>query len=363
MAFETIPVPNADGTAMKEVVSPYNFLNKSSSTVRLFQSNVPFSLMYTRYEQDKESPFQSVMLSPDFVLNTTLSRKEFERLVLGRPLHQHDTYELLYVRSGQLYQRIENTRHKYITHSCCLMNRSVRHTEEYETDFDTVNLSVSKSLLYSILNDGEKNYFRTEKSSVPTDLAVFLRGEFEHEDFSHKKCLDFHPRPAAPQEAENLSGMFDQLAYLIRHPNHGTSFLIRALIYSILTTLNSKEAYDTTPIQLGTPTESHLFARITELMEQTDGRISRTKLAKELNYSGNYLNKIVQKFSGMSIFDYGNSFTMQKAASLLRDSSLTISDIAIELGFSDRTHFYKLFKNEYGMTPREYRLQNANPPS
>lgn len=361
MAFDTIPVPNADGTDIVEVVSPYNFLTKNATPVQLYQTNAPFSLTYIRYVHDKESPFQSVMLSPDFVLNNTLSREEFERLVLGRPLHQHNTYELLYVRSGELYQRIENTRHKYVTRSCCLLNRSIRHTEEYSTDFDIVNLSISRDLLISILKDGEKNYFRTEKTITPSDLVDFLSGEFEQEGYSHKKFIDFHPRSSGTQTDTDLSSMFDQMAFLIRYPNHGTSFLIRALIYSIFTALNNKELYDTTPIQLGTPTECRLFARITERMEQTDGRVGRTQLAEELNYSGNYLNKIVQKFSGMSIFDYGNSFTMQKAASLLRGSDMTISDISIHLGFTDRTHFYKLFKNEFGMTPREYRQKSKSP--
>ena len=346
----------ADITNFDSLGIPYNYLGQNG--FQSFQSRAPISLILLRYAKEDEYPYQSTLLSPDFSLETRISREEFSGIDNLLVPHQHNTYELIYIRSGVLYQRIENTRHKYIENSCCLMNRSVRHTWRYDTDFDLVNLSISRNFLLSLLNEGEDNYFRNEKSHTTTDLRRFLESEFEEDESARKKCIDFNPRSANMTEA-NLSIMFDQLISLTRNPGYGTSFLLRALTYSIFTSLNNKEYFDTTPLQLGTPTENRLFAEITQLMEQTDGRISRAKLSEELNYSGNYLNKIVQKFSGMNIFEYGNSFTMQKAAQLLADSELTISDLSVELGFSDRTHFYKLFKKEYGMTPKEYRRQNT----
>lgn len=46
---------------------------------------------------------------------------------------------------------------------------------------------------------------------------------------------------------------------------------------------------------------------------------------------------------------------MEKAEGLLLDSDLTIAEIMEDLGFSNRTQFYRLFRKNYGMTPREYR--------
>lgn len=359
MSYYSISTPDikrsgiANVSAHQAVDSPYNFLD--SDTVHFFQSHVPFSLLFTRYVMEDENPFRLVMLSPDFSINTTLSRKEFETVVRNRALHQHDTYELMYILSGELFQRIENTRHKYVEKSCCLMNRSVRHAEEYDTNFHSVNLSLSRDFLLTLLEEGEQSYFRIEKNHPPTDLMQFLQKEYQKDGTSEKKYIDFNPKPSVATIEKNVYYLFDWMTTLILNPGAGTSLMIRSLVYSIFNYLNNKSYYDTTPMQLGTPTESRLFSQITELMEQTDGRISRTQLSEQLNYSGNYLNRIVKKYSGMSIFEYGNSFTMQKAAHLLTQSEKTISDIAIELGFSDRTHFYKLFQKEFGMTPRAYR--------
>ncbi|MGE9965791.1 helix-turn-helix domain-containing protein [Fusicatenibacter saccharivorans] len=49
------------------------------------------------------------------------------------------------------------------------------------------------------------------------------------------------------------------------------------------------------------------------------------------------------------------TFTLKKAEHLLSDTTASISSIALQLGFNNRTHFYKIFKGKYGITPGEYR--------
>lgn len=363
MAYYSIVTPTMKRTGITvvsenaDVKSPYNFLGTGPQNY--FQSNVPFSLLFTRYIMDAENPFRIIMLSPDFSMNTTLSRDEFEKAVRNRPLHQHNTYELMFILSGELYQRIENTRHRYIEKSCCLINRSVRHAEEYDTSFHSVNLSLSREFLLTLLEEGECNYFQIEKKHQDTDLAAFLQNELRLDGSENKHYIDFIPTSSKTIE-QNIYYLFDQMTNLILNPAPGTSLMIRAIIYRILSHLNSQSFYDTNPIQLGTPTESRLFAEISQLMEATDGRISRLQLSSRLNYSGNYLNRIVQKYSGMNIFEYGNSFTMQRATDLLKNTDKTVSDIILELGFSDRTHFYRLFQKQFGCTPKAYRkFQNS----
>ena len=62
----------------------------------------------------------------------------------------------------------------------------------------------------------------------------------------------------------------------------------------------------------------------------------------------------------MSLHEYGMKICMKKAANLLAKTSRSVSEIASDLQFTNRTYFYKLFTTEYGMTPKEYRIQNKS---
>lgn len=56
-----------------------------------------------------------------------------------------------------------------------------------------------------------------------------------------------------------------------------------------------------------------------------------------------------------SLFDYSMVFTMSYAANQLVTTDKSAAEIASDLKFSNRTHFYKLFRQHFGVTPGEYR--------
>ena len=88
---------------------------------------------------------------------------------------------------------------------------------------------------------------------------------------------------------------------------------------------------------------------------EKDGQVRRKDLEKRFSYSGDYLYKTVEKYTGLSLYEYSTKFTMEKAGKLLLDSDFTVAEIMEQIGFSNRTQFYRLFQKNYGMTPREYR--------
>lgn len=53
------------------------------------------------------------------------------------------------------------------------------------------------------------------------------------------------------------------------------------------------------------------------------------------------------------------TFCFKKAERLLKESNLSVSEIALQLKFTNRTHFYNLFRKKYGMTPQEWRRHQA----
>ena len=81
-----------------------------------------------------------------------------------------------------------------------------------------------------------------------------------------------------------------------------------------------------------------------------------THFKEELTRNPDYLSKLFKKNTGSSLMDYVTKVRIERAKELLERTVLTISEIAIETGYSNTAYFTKMFKKyTNGVTPREYR--------
>jgi len=69
--------------------------------------------------------------------------------------------------------------------------------------------------------------------------------------------------------------------------------------------------------------------------------------------------KTFKRVAGMTLVAYLNHVRLAHGARLLRETSLTIAEIASTVGFSDQSYFDKRFKRAFGQTPKEFRLGGA----
>ncbi len=67
--------------------------------------------------------------------------------------------------------------------------------------------------------------------------------------------------------------------------------------------------------------------------------------------------KTFKKSAGMTFVDYVTHVRLSHAVRLLRESSLTIAEVANEVGFSDQSYFDRRFKRAFRQTPRAFRQQ------
>lgn len=78
--------------------------------------------------------------------------------------------------------------------------------------------------------------------------------------------------------------------------------------------------------------------------------------ASELCISTTYLSRIVRQVSGgRTVMDYINQLLLMEATFLLRQTSLSIAQIADRLHFAETTTFARFFQRMKGMNPREFR--------
>lgn len=80
--------------------------------------------------------------------------------------------------------------------------------------------------------------------------------------------------------------------------------------------------------------------------------------ADQLHLSTNYFGDMFKKETGKSVKEYISLKVIDIAKEKIFDKSKSINEIAYELGFKYPQHFTRLFKNETGYTPNEYRSLN-----
>jgi AraC-like DNA-binding protein len=111
--------------------------------------------------------------------------------------------------------------------------------------------------------------------------------------------------------------------------------------------------------------EKHLYAlnthdiqNIYKVKVQMLEHLERPPLIKELavcaNMSPSKLKRLFRQIFGNSIFSYYQEFRIKEAARLLKEENLSVSDVGFQLGFTNLSHFSRVFKEHIGMKPKQY---------
>ncbi|OXS53725.1 hypothetical protein B1A99_29170 [Cohnella sp. CIP 111063] len=83
--------------------------------------------------------------------------------------------------------------------------------------------------------------------------------------------------------------------------------------------------------------------------------LSIDELAKHVHLTPNYISNIFREAVGESIIDYLTKIRMKHAVRLLADESVRIYEVAEQTGYNSTSYFSVVFKNIYGISPKEYR--------
>jgi AraC-like DNA-binding protein len=78
------------------------------------------------------------------------------------------------------------------------------------------------------------------------------------------------------------------------------------------------------------------------------------ELAIYANMSPSKLKRLFRQIFGNSIFSYYQTFRMKEAARLLKEEKLSVSDVGYQLGFTNLSHFSRVFQEHIGMKPKQY---------
>lgn len=88
--------------------------------------------------------------------------------------------------------------------------------------------------------------------------------------------------------------------------------------------------------------------------------LSLDAISQQFNFTKNHLGNYFKQETGQSVKQYISYYRMELIAKKIRESELSLSEIAFQFGYVDESHFYKSFKKHYATSPSEYRKQYKN---
>lgn len=110
-----------------------------------------------------------------------------------------------------------------------------------------------------------------------------------------------------------------------------------------------------TPL-LENTTESMLFQKVlTYIADNYESKITLEDCAKLCHFNPSYFSKYFKKHMGITFQDYVKNSRIEQAKWLLLTTSIPITSIAYQCGFSNLCVFNKLFKQETGLSASAYR--------
>lgn len=101
--------------------------------------------------------------------------------------------------------------------------------------------------------------------------------------------------------------------------------------------------------------EETTYLKVLKIIDKEFATVSLHKLAERLNFNKNYLSNLIKEKSGLTFTQIITQRKLMKAQLLLQSTAMPIQEVALTVGFSNKTYFYAKYKEHFGYGPRDER--------
>lgn len=85
---------------------------------------------------------------------------------------------------------------------------------------------------------------------------------------------------------------------------------------------------------------------------------SLEEASKKLHYDYYWLSHEIKNRTGKSYIEHLQEKRLSQAAFLLKNTSISIENISLTIGYENKSYFYRIFSKSFGMSPKKYRINN-----
>lgn len=147
--------------------------------------------------------------------------------------------------------------------------------------------------------------------------------------------------------------LFEAFAQIEKSSNLTDKLMVKSLLFSLLSEYIRLAAAENIHISSDQDTKSEQLLNYIQTHLKED--LSNTALSEYAHMDIRSFIRYFKKLTGYPPAKYITLRRLELAKNLLEESELSISDIMYRVGFNDLSHFSKLFKKHYSLSPRAYR--------
>lgn len=254
--------------------------------------------------------------------------------------HRHPFIEIIYVYSGKCNQTINNKKIVLEEGEICILDTNVLHSIEPVSENDIiVNCIMSTEYIDNILI--------SRLSGNDLLSSFFIRAIYQSKDFNNYIVFNSSNSDKIKLFMKDILCAYWDIIFCLDEVLN--SYMI--LIFSELISIYSVD----TNIQNYSTLNNTKISDIILFVQNNYKTATVISTAKHFHFHPDYLSKTVKKLTGKNFTDIVHEARLKRDCIILRNSDMSVTQIANEVGYENINFFYKIFKRYFNCTPSKYK--------
>lgn len=265
---------------------------------------------------------------------------------LHRPSHAQQFFEIIFVLEGTCHSSIGDSSVTLQKGDLCFIAPDIPHRSL---------VNDHSSIVYSIMirTSTFQNTFSNIYGENDIISDFFTKNLYQHVNGSSPYIL------CKTDCEEFYLNIMEDIIQEELHPHKFSKRYLNTLFELFILHLLRNHEYHFT---IGHTTENVENESILAILRYIQGNYQSLTLsaaAHFFNYSEAHLSRMIKQATGKNFSEIITTVKLQNAIHLLLETDKSISEIVDNIGYTDNSHFYKIFKKHYGVTPIQYRASHT----
>lgn len=261
-------------------------------------------------------------------------------------VHRHDFIEILYVISGKGIHTVGDSEYEISKGDLFIINYDIPHGFFPKKGSSEVPLVYNCAFMPGFLDSSlfTSIHFQDIASSFlfnslfPDDSSPIADLKLQGADFNE------------------IGDLFSKMYTEYKSMKKGYCDIIRAYLIELIVKIFRH--IETGQRRVPSTKSRELVDKAVEYLRSNyNSEIKLEDLAMKSFVSKNYFSKLFKDVTGINFSDYIQNLRIDESCSLLRNTDMKVTDIALQSGFKDIKFFYEVFKKITGKTPGDYRRE------